>query len=1006
MAVSVPTTHGQAFEPDERQREGIEHVHGPILVVAGAGTGKTTVLTRRIARLIRDGHARPEEILAVTYTKNAAEEMRERVLRELKGTDAAGLQVHTFHDYCNGLLARAGKQFGVLDEKDLWVFLRRRIRELRLNHFIRAADLGRFLNDLLNFIRRCQDELVGPEKYADYVRQLERGEMPLPRVSKKKDVAALTDDEVLSRCQEIAQVFATVERMLREENLGTFGHMISGAYELLQDPQQLAKAQERSRFILVDEFQDANYAQVKILRLLAGEERNVFAVGDPDQAIYQFRGASSAAFGLFQRHFPGTTMVKLEKNRRSTTPILRTAFAVIQKNPEALAGDGLSFSSKRTPLVSAREEDALREGKQPLNLPVEAAIFLSKEGESLDVLAAIKRCRRESHCPWKRIAVLYRQHIHRDAVAEELAAQGIPFSIENTDVTDTPEVRDLFACLGAIVSERDGASLFRVAALPQFAVDPEKLRAGIKSLPKDVDQSAGVATVLGQINGGPAVLDALRQAREEIARADAKSRAAAEIVVRRFGLDPTSRPLLAVLDFVAAWEGKAITKTKELAELLEYLEYFREAGGAIPMTSHEHDAVALMTAHTAKGLEWEHVFILRASSNSFPCSYKAPLFEFPAELREDDSISQHDGQVLHEQEERRLFYVAMTRARDSLTIYAQQGRGKTDPTPPGYIRELLGNSGIRQWFRRREAQGVTGDLFGEAASAPPLASRTSQWLKRPPTSNLNERLSATAVEIYETCPLRFKLEREWRIPRDVPAALQYGAAVHRVLKTYYDAVRQQRPIAEEALIQLFRDDLTAAGIQDRYQHELYDKQGVAQLREFLSQCQSRPMPEVLHTEEWFEMPVGGATVVGRIDRMDRAGGEHVVITDYKTGKPKSQEDADKSLQLSIYALAARAQWGYDVDALVLHNLEGNTPVVTRRSHLQLEDAKLKVEKVARLIAAGDFRANKGFHCRFCPYFNLCPATEKRLFAAPNQKAGQPRRSNRVRKNNGTSGIIS
>ena len=840
MAVSVPTTH--AFEPDERQRQAIEHVHGPILVVAGAGTGKTTVLTHRIAQLIREGHARPEEILAVTYTKNAAEEMRERVLRELKGTHAAGLQVHTFHDYCNGLLAHAGKQFGVLDEKDLWIFLRRRIRELRLNHFIRAADLGKFLNDLLDFMRRCQDELVGPAKYAGYVRRLERGELPLPRVSKKKDVAALTDDEVLSRCQEIAHVFATVERMLQEENLGTFGHMISGAYELLQDPEPLTKARQRSRFILVDEFQDANYAQVKILRLLAGEERNVFAVGDPDQAIYQFRGASSAAFELFQRHFPGARVVRLEKNRRSTTPILQTAFAVIQKNPEAIAAGGL-FPAKRMPLVSARDEDAARESLTPNNSPVEAVISVGKEAEGPDVVAAIQQCRRETRCQWRQIAVLYRQHGHRDAVAEELAARGIPFSVENMDVMDTPEVRDLLACLGAVVSEADGASLFRVAALPQFAIDPDKLRAAMKALSKDVAQSASVAAVLGEIEGGRAVLDVLRQTREEIAHVNAKSRAAAEIVIRQFLLDPASPPLTALLEFISGWEGKIITKTKDLAELLEYLEYFREAGGTIPMTSREEDAVALMTAHAAKGLEWDHVFILRAVSTSFPCSYKPPLFEFPAELREDDSILETDAKVLHDQEERRLFYVAMTRARDSLSLYAQQGKGKTDPTPPGYIRELLANPGIRRWFRKRDALGSAGDLFGEAAAVSPTISRASQWLKRPPASDLKQRLSATAVEIYETCPLRFKLEREWRIPRDVPAALQYGASMHRVLKTYYDAVRLQRPMTEDSLIQLFREDLAGAGIQDRYQHELYDKQGVAQLREFVSQCQSRPAPE-------------------------------------------------------------------------------------------------------------------------------------------------------------------
>ena len=182
-SVLVPATK---ITPDERQREAIEHVLGPMVVLAGAGTGKTTTLIRRTARLIRDGHAQPGEILALTYTDNAAEEIRGRVRSELKGTNIHGLQTCTFHAWCNTLLHRRGASFGVLDDKDLWVFLRRRIRELRLRHFVRAANVSQFLDDLLQFMRRCQDELVGPEQYADYVGRLERGEIPLPRVAKAK----------------------------------------------------------------------------------------------------------------------------------------------------------------------------------------------------------------------------------------------------------------------------------------------------------------------------------------------------------------------------------------------------------------------------------------------------------------------------------------------------------------------------------------------------------------------------------------------------------------------------------------------------------------------------------------------------------------------------------------------------------------------------------------------------------------------------------------------------
>src|SRR5580704_17813912 len=269
MPLSKSNSRPAPFTPDERQRQAIEHVHGPLLVVAGAGTGKTSVLTYRVARLVEEGHAQPQEILALTYTVNAAKEMQERLRRLLEGqtVKATTVKAMTFHDYCLKLLKAAGKDFGVLDEQDLWIYLRRRIRELHLEYFIRAANVGQFLKDLLKFLDRCHDELVTPEKYADYVDRLERGEVSFPRVSKSKNV--LDQAEVLGRCREIARVFATTERWLREENLGTFGHMITRAYALLTSDQEVLTAERaRARFILVDEFQDANFAQIKLLAAL------------------------------------------------------------------------------------------------------------------------------------------------------------------------------------------------------------------------------------------------------------------------------------------------------------------------------------------------------------------------------------------------------------------------------------------------------------------------------------------------------------------------------------------------------------------------------------------------------------------------------------------------------------------------------------------------------------------------------------------------------------------
>lgn len=984
MALPKPIP-APTFEPDDRQREAIDHLLGPLLVIAGAGTGKTTVLTRRIAQLVRAGHARPDEILALTYTDNAAAEMRERMRGELGGK-ARDLQVATFHAYCNNLLIRNGKQFGVLEDYDLWILLRKRLRELNLKHFIIPANVGKFLHDLLDFMRRCQDELVSPEKYAQYVQRVERGELPIPRVAKSKEALALTDEEVLGRCCEISRVFTQVESMLLEKNLGTFGHMITRAHALLcNDPALLAREREHARFILVDEFQDANFAQVKILQNLAGDDQNVFAVGDPDQAIYRFRGASSAAFSLFQHNFPGARIVALEKNRRSTTPILKAAHALISKNPDFSSSGSATVLFQRAPLTSAREEDAARAGKSLPSPPVEAVVLGPKDRdlECSDVATLLRQRRRESRCDWRDLAVLYRQHLHRDELVAELAEQNIPFSIENMDVMDTPDARDLFACLGAVVSVRDDASLFRVAALPQFTIDPERLRPGLRALPRD-QEAGGVAAVLEQIPGGAAVLNALQQVRDEIAKTKAKSRAAVEIIIRRFEFDRTSPAVAAIIEFIRKWEEKPMTGTGQIPELLEYLDYFREAGGSIPMSSPEVDAVRLMTAHVAKGLEFDHVAILRANSGSFPASYKESLVEFPRELRDPESVVPEDDKTLYEQEERRLFYVAMTRARDSLTIYAKAGTGKTDPTPAGYLRGLLKDPTLHRYLRQRTPRGFQTDIFAHASPAPV---GVAAWVAMSPASDLSVRLSASAVQTYETCPLQFKLDREWRIPGDAPAAMQYGGTMHRVLRAYYDSVQQRRTMTEESLLDLFRTDLAAAKIQDSYQHDLYLHQGVDQLREFLAVSRRGKMPEVLHTEEFFEVKVGATTVAGRIDRVDKLPDGRVVITDYKTGKPLSQEDADASLQLSIYALAAQAKWGYHADHLAFYNLSENTSVLTHRSETQLQAAKAKVEDVAKNIAEGKFDAKPSFSCRFCAYRVLCPATEKRLPGNSQKSAG-------------------
>jgi superfamily I DNA/RNA helicase/RecB family exonuclease len=888
----------------------------------------------------------------------------------------------------------------VLDDKDLWVFLRRRIRDLRLKHFVRAANVGQFLDSLLDFMRRCQDELVGPEEYARYVERLERGEIPLPRVAKSKKQADLEKGETLERCQEIARVFATVENMLRERNLGTFGQMIAKAHRLLKDdPTLLDEERLRTRFVLVDEFQDANFAQVEILSLLAGTAANVFAVGDPDQAIYQFRGASSEAFTLFVKNFPAARVVVLGKNRRSLLPILRCAFGMVNDNPpvfgQALSHKGISISYQRTPLESLRDEEAKQRGDTAAAPPVEIVTWRDKEVEAADLARRIQKKRKDKdrdkdqRCRWSDLAVLYRQHHHRDELVHELAERGIPFSIEGLDVLDTAEVRDVVACLTAAVSPNDAASLFRVAALPMFDIDPVELRAAMRAVRR---QDLDLRTVLGRLPKGAAVLESVENVHREMGKEGVRADHAVNLVIRHFGLQ-RSALVGAFLKFVEAWHKKAIAEMGSPSEFLEYLDYFVQAKGTIALPRSADDAVQFLTAHAAKGLEFRHVAILRGSSTSFPLAYREPLVAFPAELQRSGTSSSdtraRDDKTLHEEEERRLFYVAMTRAKDTLAIYAHQGRGKKDPKPTQFLREFMVHPAYRKFWFTRSAAAVQDTLFAEEEQRIALQqSNVAGWLLMEASANFVTGLSASAIEIYEECPLRFKLEREWNLPRDVSASLHYGAAMHGVLRTFYDAQLYRREIGDDDLLEQFRSALAAAGIADRYQYELYLRQGMEQLRQFFDGARNVPLPEVLETERRFELQVGSTKLTGRVDRIDRIGAETVAIVDYKTGKPKSQEDADESLQLSLYALAAREAFGKRADRLIFHNLENNTAVCTTRSDGELEAAKLRVRKVAEGIAQGEFPPNPKYHCAFCPYRNLCPATEKVVVAAQKKSASR------------------
>jgi RecB family exonuclease len=363
------------------------------------------------------------------------------------------------------------------------------------------------------------------------------------------------------------------------------------------------------------------------------------------------------------------------------------------------------------------------------------------------------------------------------------------------------------------------------------------------------------------------------------------------------------------------------------------------------------------------------VWLLRVISPSFPSQYRESLFEFPPQLRR--SIAIGEGKEINEQEERRLFYVGITRARDWLNLCSRPGRGQ-DPSPPGFLRPLLQNRSLGPNLRRRSVQSLPAspDPFSQVSAI-------GSWMLMPPAFPTVElALSANAVETYATCPLQYKLRRDWQIPGAASAAMQFGNAVHTVLKNYYDPSPNSLEQTAAEVIAAFQREFAKGLIEDPVQRQLYEDLGARYLQE-LVESRPRGSMEVMAAEARFEFKMGKLKVIGRIDRIDRLEGNCVRVIDYKTGVPWDQKDADDSLQLSIYAMGA-TELKLAPRELVLLNVRGNEEVVTGRTPAQLERARRKIEETAEGIAAHQFDPRPGLHCRWCSFARLCPATEQRV----------------------------
>jgi DNA helicase II / ATP-dependent DNA helicase PcrA len=1007
------------LEMNPEQREAVEHSDGPLLVVAGPGTGKTRVITQRIVYLLsRDSSPpgrtplAPDNILALTFTDKAAEEMKRRLKEALPDLPSLPT-LCTFHAFCYQTLRKRSIERRLLDKIDVWVFLRRRMAELCLEHYQKLAEPGAFLHDLNEFFARCQDELVEPSDFERYVRECEHrvsGAKPHAVVAASASArggspaSSSADDferEELLKKQELAQVFTASRRLLEDAGASSLGSLISETVWLWRSqPEILEQARARYRAVLVDEFQDTNYGQVELLKLLVAPPHNITAVGDDDQAIYRFRGASHGAFEMFERAFPNQRTVYLARNYRSTQRILRTAVNVIARNGRYAA---------KPPLVSASDEGR----------PVYLLKAHDAQSEAVWVSDELARLAKRG-ASFGQIAVLYRAHTYRDLLVEELRRRGIPFAVRGLSILSAKVLRDLVAYLGLIYSRHENISFTRVLLAPYWRFPGELAQAIRQAASKDRCSLYDVVK-----RPPPPMAEALAKTPwseldamlKELQRLSKKT-PVTEIMDRltdRLGWhflpgSPDLTYLETFRKFLKAWEGKS--ETRRLPEFIEYFEYFLEAGGKIeaPELPAARDAVQMMTIHAAKGLEFPIVFVMGISPRKFPVTERKPVIEFPAELRKGPPPPSD----IHLQEERRLFFVAITRAQQRLYLSSVSKPGKNQSI---FVTDLLSDPVIagrdiqqldvpdeapsepsvvgshpasepesRQSLRHSNksfAPGGQGNLFGNGEEwRKAFDASLESWIHEAGHLAASERLrlSATAVEDYLGCPLKYKFHHMLKVPTGPQAALTFGNIMHQCIRRYFELRRTKLPSMVE-IEEFYLKRWRSMGFDDAYHEETYRQAGLEQLRAFVERHNGIEIDvDRIQMEQPFSIELGDITLDGRIDQIMLVDPVHagaVELVDYKTGRPRTERDAEKSLQLSVYAIAAKKALHLNPVRLTFYNLTTNEPVSSVRASEDLEQATKTVRDVAVQIRSGRFDPAPGFGCRRCEFVSICPAHESR-----------------------------
>ena len=921
------------------QRMAVDHVEGPIIVVAGAGTGKTRVITERIVHLIQGGTP-PENILALTFTEKAAGEMFDRVS---EGSLSAALDatIATYNGFGNDLLKQYGGEWGLgslrlLGETGQLVFLREHFDELGLDYFAPISSPDGQLDILRSYVSLLKQQLVQPEMYIKYADEL--------------PVLDSADTLEKKKQQELAHFYKTYLGLCRKHQVVDYDDQIFLTIQLLQTrPNVLRELQERYRYVLVDEFQDTNPMQSALVDLLIGKFQNLMVVGDDDQSIYGWRGATLANILDFTKRYPNTKNITLIENYRSTQSILDASYRLIQHNNP----DRLEVINKLDKHLHAQTND----GPKPI-----ARHFYTLEAELTWIADDIMRRLRHGQDPGS-IAILARRTQIVQRAHEALELHDVPHVMAGlkNDLYAQPAVRQLIEALKSIGDPQDNLALFHTLSGPLFDLPAGELAMYSACARRE---HTSLNQVITQTGSEP-FKSALQQITSWCERSSGISVGSVAFAILdesgwksrlyRHGNETSGETYLQVQAlkefFTTLKEFERITGVASVQNYLVNLPVLQAGGGEFEDTSLDisDSLVNVLSVHRAKGLEWDTVYVIDCTEGSFPMRSRSVSLAIPTSLRVVQSAADE-----HLAEERRLMYVAVTRARKELILtYGDRHGNGTQRKPSRFLEEMF--DGPATDTRNKEEQ-TTLELFA------PRTSLGSMPLPEHMTQDGIFILSASQIECWLKCPQDFYYKYILGMPEPDNPIATYGTAIHNAIQHIFEGRRNDHiPSLEmletEVKAALPRSGYQSAGIRDRAH-----AQALQSVRTIYKRFTREALP--IGVEQAFGVPVPNLPlkITGRMDAVYQQE-DGVEIRDFKTSSSvttpeKAKSRATNSQQLSIYALAWQIKHDELPAILTLDFVETGQIGSVHKTQRSLDTLQTKLAGMITDLQAGTYSPGK------------------------------------------------